>query len=89
MNKIVTVYSTRGQQQVKVETSANTWAELQKDLDKNGVEYAGMKAIVGETKTVLELGSAVLPKGLTIGGKVTDDFCLFLTPIKQKAGFSN
>ena len=87
--KNVTIYSTRGQQQVKIETTANTWAELQKDLDKAGVEYSGMKAIIGETKSVLELGSAVLPKGLTIGGKVTDDFCLFLTPVKQKAGSSN
>lgn len=84
--KTVTVYSTRGQQQVKVETTANTWGELQKDLSAANVDYNGMKAIIGETKSVLELNSAILPKGLTIGGQVTDNFSLFLTPVKQKAG---
>lgn len=84
--KTVTVYQTKGQQTVKVETTANTWGELQRDLSSNNVEFSGMKAIIGETKTVLELNNAVLPKGLTIGGQVTDNFTLFLSPAKQKAG---
>jgi len=84
--KTVTVYQTRGQQSVKVQTNANTWSELKKDLDASGVEYQGMKAIIGETKTVLELENAVLPKGLTVSGQVTDDFTLFLSVAKQKAG---
>lgn len=89
MAKTVTVYSTKGQNTQKVETEANTWGELKKDLTKAGVEYSGMKAIIGETKTVLELENAVLPKGLTIGGVVTDNFCLFLSAAKQKAGLIN
>ena len=85
--KTVTVYQTRGQQApVKVETTANTWGELKKDLSSNNVDYSGMKAIIGETKTVLELENAVLPKGLTIAGQITDNFTLFLSPAKQKAG---
>lgn len=87
--KTITVYSTRGQQSVKVETEANTWGELKKDLTKNGVDYSGMKVIVGETKSVLELESAVLPKGLTVGGEVTDNCTIFLSVLKQKAGSIN
>lgn len=84
--KIITIYQTKGQQTVKVETNASTWGELKRDLSANNVEYSGMKAIIGETKTVLELENAVLPKGLTIAGEVTDNFTLFLSPAKQKAG---
>lgn len=89
MSKTITIYSTRGQQSVKVTTSANTWGELKKDLTANGVDYSGMKIIVGETKTVLELDNAVLPKGLNINGKITDDCTIFLSVSKQKAGFVN
>jgi len=84
--RTVVIYSTKGQQSVKVETSANTWSELKRDLVKQGVEYTGMKAIIGETKTVLELDGASLPNGITVGDKVTNDFSLFLSPMKQKAG---
>lgn len=84
--RTVTIYSTKGQQSVKLETSANTWAELKKDLSGKGVEYSGMKAIIGETKTVLELDGATLPNGITVGDQVTNNFSLFLSPTKQKAG---
>ena len=84
--RTITVYQTRGQQTVKVETSANTWGELKRDLSANNVDYSGMKVIIGETKTVLELDNAVLPKGLTVGGQVTDNCTIFLSPMKQKAG---
>jgi hypothetical protein len=85
----VTVFSTKGQKQTIVETTATTWGELKKDLDIKGIQYDGMQAVVRETKGILKLDGAVLPKGLTVGDGVTDDFVLFLSPSKQTAGSIN
>ena len=85
--KTITFYQTRGNTKpIKVNTEANTWGELKKELDQHGIDANGMKVIVGETKTVLELDNAVLPKGLEINGKITDNCTIFLSPSKQKAG---
>lgn len=85
----VTVFSTKGQKQTIVETSANTWGELKADLTAKGIQHDGMQAVVRETKGILKLDGAVLPKGLTVGDAVTDDFVLFLSPSKQTAGSIN
>ncbi len=82
----VTVHQTRGSQTVVVETNAKTWGELKEDLKNNNVDPNGMTAIVGENKMTLDLASALLPKGITVGSIVTDNFTLFLTPKTQKAG---
>jgi hypothetical protein len=84
--RTVRIITTKGASNFTITTEAQTWNELQKDLDANNVQYQGMKAIVGETNTTLDLKDAVLPKGLTIGGKVTNDFTLFLAATKMKAG---
>lgn len=85
--RTVTIYQTRGNTKpVKVETEANTWGELKLDLTKAGVDYSNMKAIIGETKTILELDGASLPQGITVGDKVTNNFHLFLSVKAQKAG---
>lgn len=87
MKRIVTVFATRGNTKgVKVETEATTWAELKRDLAANNIDYSNMKAIVGETKTSLDLDNAVLPVGVTVGDKVSNNFTLFLSPKAQKAG---
>lgn len=72
----VNVYST--QMGVKtVETEAELWGDLQKDLKKAGITFNKMKVVIGETKHTLEADSGVLPK---------NDFTLFLMPKKTKAG---
>lgn len=87
--RTVRIITTKGASNFTIETNANTWGELQKDLDANNVQYQGMKAIVGENNTTLDLKDAVLPKGLEISGKVTDNFTLFLAATKMKAGAKN
>lgn len=82
----VRIFSTVGQRDQIIESTANTWGELKKDLDANGIKHDGMQVVVRETKGILKLDGAVLPKGLTAGDKVTDDITLFLSPSKQKAG---
>lgn len=82
----ITVFSTKGRKKSVVESVATTWGDLKKDLNAAGIETNGFKAIIGETQTTMESTKAVLPKGLDIRGKVTDDFTLFLTPIKVKSG---
>ena len=82
----VTVFSTKGKKRSVVTTNAETWGQLKEDLLASGIDINGQKAIVGETQTTLESSKAVLPKGLDIRGVVSDNFTLFLTPIKVKSG---
>lgn len=73
----VTVYSTSGKTNVKIESGATTFGELTPQLRENGFNLDGMKAVVGETKVTLEADGAVLPDG---------EFKLFLMPLKTKSG---
>lgn len=82
----VTVFSTKGKKRQVVESTANTWGELQKELNAQGIETKGFKAICGESQVTFESSAAALPKGLTQAGEVSTDFTLFLTPIKVKSG---
>lgn len=82
--KKVTIYSTRGQKGQVIETSANTWGELQEDLTANGVEYDNMRAIIGENQVSLELASSVLTFQSQVGG--VPSMSLILSPKTQKAG---
>ena len=75
--RIVTVYSTSGKTNVKIESGASTFGELTPQLRENGFNLDGMKAVVGETKVTLEADGAVLPEG---------EFKLFLMPLKTKSG---
>ncbi len=75
--KKVIVYSTVGGSAKTVETNAVNWGELQKDLDKQGVSYSGMKAVDGGSKVTFENPEGVLPEG---------DMKLFLFPVKTKSG---
>jgi len=80
MSRKVTIYNTIGSNQVGIESSANTWGELQSELNLRGVSYSGMKAVVGETQNSLESSAAILPTGA---------FQLFLMPQKVKSGLPN
>lgn len=77
--KQVKIYTTASGNGKIIETSATTFGELMVDMMQNGVDFNidSMKAIVGETKNVLEIESALLPEG---------NFGLFLFPKKTKSG---
>lgn len=75
--RIITVYSTSGKTNVKIESTATTFGEFVPQLREQGFSLDGMKAVVGETKVTLEADSAVLPEG---------EFKLFLMPLKTKSG---
>lgn len=77
MSRKVTVYNTLGGNMTPVETSATTWSELQRDLDRYGVSYSGMSAVIGATQVSLESPAAQLP---------TEPFQLFLAAKKVKSG---
>lgn len=84
--RTVTVINTQGRQRQTVQTSANTWGELKRDLDSAGIPHSGMRAMVGENHNTLETSGAQLPSGLTVGDRVTNDFTLFLSAKKVKSG---
>src|SRR5690606_29812425 len=73
----VTVFSTKGKKRTTVETTAQVWGDLKKQMNEEGIETSGMKSIIGETQLSLESNKAVLPDY---------DFVLFLSPIKVKSG---
>lgn len=72
----VKVYSSLMGEKV-ISTTACTWGQLQKQLDKDGVSYNGMKAVIGETKMTMESSASQLPD---------TGFTLFLMPVKTKSG---
>lgn len=76
----VTIHNTVGNNFKEIYSSAGTWAELQSDLDANGIPYSGMKAVIGENQNTLESSQAQL-----IDGEMT----LFLVPNKVKSGSSD
>lgn len=82
----VVVYNTQGEHKTEVTFTGDFWEDLQDALGKAGIPYQGMRAIIGENQVTLESPKAVLPKGLTVGDKVTDNFTLFLSPVKNKSG---
>lgn len=75
----VKVYSTQMGERT-VQTNAVTWDDLQVDLTKAGITFAGMKVVIGESKHVLEAGGSSVPQ---------EDFTLFLMNKKTKAGYGN
>ena len=77
MRKVL-VFSTKSNTTTPVETSATNWGELSSYLtSKNLFNASGMKAVVKETRSTLELKEAVLPDG---------DFVLILIPTKNESG---
>jgi len=75
--RTITIYSTRNGMN-KVQSSATTWGELTVELDRLGVDYEGMKAVLGATKTTLESRESKLPEG---------EVKIFLMPVETKSGF--
>lgn len=72
----VKIYSTVGTSGT-VETNVRTLGELKPLLRQQGINYDGMKMLVGETRNELGVDEAVLPE---------TDFKLYLMPEKTKSG---
>lgn len=83
MSVKVTVYNSVGQNKKVFETEAETFGELQADLDANDVTWVGMQAMVGETENALATVNSTLPKD--DNGDFMD-FTLILLPKKVKSG---
>lgn len=79
-NRTIIVNSSNGVPAQQITTVAQTWGELQRELVDAGVNYSGMKAIIGESKVELLDNNASLGEG---------DFNLFLMPRKTKSGSDN
>lgn len=62
-----------------LETDVTTVGELKPLLMDRGINFSGMKMMVGETRNELSVDEAVLPEG---------DFKLYLMPEKTKSGGS-
>lgn len=74
--RTIKVYSTVGASG-EVVTNVETLRELKPILISKGIDIAGMKLVVGETRNELSIDEAVLPTG---------DFKLYLMPQKTKSG---
>ena len=74
--RTIKIYSTVGVSGV-IETNVTTLAELKPLLSQRGIDYAGMKMLIGETRNELSQDEAILPEG---------DFKLYLMPVKTKSG---
>lgn len=75
-SKQIRIYS-QGFGEKVLDSKANTWKELQAELDSKNINYSGMKSVIGESQLTLESPDAVLP---------AEGFTLFLMPIKTKSG---
>lgn len=80
MSRRVIVYSNIGDNVKEVMSSATVWEGLQSDLARAGIQFSGMRAVVGSTQVTLESSQAQLPD---------EDFDLFLMPQKVKSGYHN
>lgn len=73
----ITVFATRGTQQVTFESSATTIGELKPELSRNNVDLAGNQILEQSTRATLDRDDSKLPEGDTV---------LFLMPSKTKSG---
>jgi hypothetical protein len=72
----VVIYRSTGNLK-KFSTSVLTWGELQKELDREGISYDNMSAILGGSKHALVTPESTLPN---------ENFAVFLMPKKTKSG---
>lgn len=77
--RIVTVYSTVGNNKNDVKTNASDWGGLKRDLSEAGISFNNMNVVVGETQVSLVSNEAQLPN---------DNFTIFLLPVKVKSGYT-
>lgn len=75
--RIITVFSTKGQKKAKIETNVTTWGELSPLVKNEGYDLDNLHATENINKSDLVNTQAVLPEG---------DFTIFLRPKKTKSG---
>lgn len=78
-NRKVMVLTTIGKSGVVVETTAENWGNLRRDLSRNGVVVDNMNAVEGISRMSFENDDAALPTG---------DFKIFLSPKETKSGWT-
>ena len=78
----ITVYNTSGTCQTSFDSTAKTFGQLKKELAVQGVNYEGMKVVVGENQNELKRDEDLLTEESVIEQELT----LFLTPIRVKSG---
>lgn len=78
MSRIVTVVSPQGDVRVELNSTANTWGELKREINANGTFNANEStAMIRGVREGLTSDGTVLP---------AQAFTLFLTPSKIKSG---
>jgi len=75
----VTIITTQGSK-TEFDTSATNWGALKSELEGRSIPTEGMKAVLGTTRTTLELNESSLPN---------EDFKVFLYPNKVKSGITS
>jgi hypothetical protein len=73
----VMILTTIGKSGVVVETSADNWADLKRDMSRQGVVVDNMNAVEGSSRMSFENDEAALPTG---------DFKVFMSPKETKSG---
>lgn len=72
------VYSTRDDKNVEIHSSAQNWGSLKAEVIANGINPNEMKAVLKETKSVLE-DATIFPSDLST-------ITIILTPSQMKSG---
>lgn len=75
----ITIVSTRGEKKKVIEFSGTVWSELRSELKKAGYDLNNTKCVETVRRTTLEHDQAIVP---------TEDFNLFIMPVKSKSGNS-
>jgi hypothetical protein len=73
----IKIFTTKGRTGDVIETNVTTWGELKKLVSNAGVSLSNMQATESINKTTFADDAAIIP---------TQDFALFLRPVKTKAG---
>lgn len=76
MTRVIKIYSTQGTSGT-IETNVETLGQLKPLLESRGINFSGMKMLIGETKNEISMDDAILPSG---------NFKMFLMPAKTKSG---
>ena len=73
----ITVYGTKGENNVSIETDVKSWGELRTLFEDEGVVFDGLLVTENVGKTTLQHTDAILPEG---------NFVVFARPEKTKSG---
>lgn len=75
--RIITFYTTVGNNNVAIETDATTFGQLKPLMNEKNIKHENMNLIVDVTETAIIGDDSVLPEG---------EFVIYITPKKTKSG---